>query len=344
MRIGIMTGGGDAPGLNGIIESATKTLLGLGYRVYGIHDGFEGVMEHRYEELTANRVNGIHCFAGTILGSSNRYNVIGREEEFVARYKELDLQGLIVAGGDGTFASLSTVSHVVPIIGVPKTIDNDLQGTEVTFGFDTACSVVSEAIDELRSTANAHKRTIFVETMGRTAGWIALGGGLAGYADGILIPEIPFDLSKLRAYIIQKRAEGKRGILIAVSEGAFPVGESAKVAFTVDESPEAARLGGIAGYLARWCDKAMEEESRHVVLGHMQRAKPPTNIDRFLTLSMGTKVGEMVKNSQWAHAVAVRNGKVVTVPIQDFMQPPRQISLDHPWLSMAKSVGIFIGH
>ncbi len=342
MRLGIMTGGGDAPGLNGIIEAATKTLLGMGYEVFGIHDGFEGIFEHRVEELTVQRVSGVHAFAGTILGTSNKCGTSGREAEFLNCYQQLQLDGLIVAGGDGTFQSLSGFNGAIPLIGVPKTIDNDLNGTDVTFGYDTACSVVAEAIDALRTTANAHKRNIFVETMGRTAGWIALGGGLAAYADAILIPEKPFDLEALKKYILEKRAAGRRGLIIAVAEGAHPLGHSPKVAFTIEGSPEASRLGGIAEFLARWCDSVMEEESRHVVLGHLQRAKSPTFADRFLTLAMGEMVGTLVKQAAWGKAVAFKGGEVVQVAIEDFMTAPRLIEPAHPWLQMARSVGIFI--
>lgn len=342
LRLGIMTGGGDAPGLNGIIEAVTKTLLGMGHSVYGIHDGFEGIFGQQIEELTVKRVNGIHAFAGTILGTSNKCGTEGREAEFLAQYKKLKLDGIIAAGGDGTFKGLAAFKGEIPLIGVPKTIDNDLSGTDVTFGYATACAVVANAIDTLRTTADSHKRTIFLETMGRTAGWIALGGGLAGYADGILIPEHPFDLAALKQYILHKRQQGRRGLVIAVAEGAHPRGQSAKISFTVAGSPEAARLGGISEYLARWCDKEMEEESRHVVLGHLQRAQPPTTVDRFLTLSMGVMVGDLVQEGGWGKAVSYQNGQVVAVPIQDFMGPPRLIDANHPWLTMAKSVGIFV--
>jgi len=342
MRIGIMTGGGDAPGLNGIIEATTKTLIGMGHTVIGIQDGFEGIFAQKFEELTIEKVSGIHAFAGTILGTSNKSGIEGREDEFLRQYNNLNLTGLVVAGGDGTFKGLSPFRNAVPLIGVPKTIDNDLSGTDVTFGYDTACSVVAESVDALRTTGKAHKRTIFVETMGRTAGWIALGGGMAAYADGILIPEQPFDLDKLRNHILQKRAQGKRELVIAVAEGAHPLGETAKVAFSVKGSPQAERFGGIGEYLARWCDNVMEEEARHVVLGHLQRAKSPTTNDRFLTLAMGTLVGSLVEKSAWGKGVAFKSGQVVEVPIEDFMHEPRLITPDHAWLKMARSVGIFV--
>ena len=175
MRVGILTGGGDAPGLNGIIEATTKTLLQQGHEVVGIHDGFLGVFEKRTKLLTKEDVEGIHAEAGTILGTTNRCGTEGREEEFLEKYAELKLDGLVVAGGDGTFRGLQKFGDKIKILGAPKTIDNDLSGTEITFGFDTACSVVAEAVDALRATANAHGRIVVVEAMGRTAGWMALG-------------------------------------------------------------------------------------------------------------------------------------------------------------------------
>lgn len=341
MRLGILTGGGDAPGLNGIIEAATKALIGMGHTVLGIYDGFEGIFDHQLEELTISKVNGIHAFAGTILGTSNRCGTEGREAEFLSKYQQLKLDGLIVAGGDGTFKCLAPFNGSIPLIGVPKTIDNDLNGTDVTFGYDTACSVVADAIDSLRTTANAHRRNIFIETMGRTAGWIALGGGMAGYADGILIPERPFDLDILKNCILKKRAEGKRGLIFAVAEGAVPLRHSFPEK-SEEGSPSKATKSGIGEYLARWGDTVLQEESRHVILGHLQRAQTPTTTDKFLTLAMGAMVGNLVKESGWGKAVAFKNGEVMPVPIKDFMAEPKVIHADHPWIEMARSVGIFV--
>ena len=170
MRIGILTGGGDAPGLNGIIEASCRTLLKAGHQMIGIRDGFEGVFENQTLPIQLSQLEGIHHEAGTLLGTSNRCGTAGREEEFLKKFKKLKLDGLIVAGGDGTFAGLKAFNNEIKMIGAPKTIDNDLSGTEVTFGYDTACSVVATAVDDLRATANAHRRIIIVETMGRTAG------------------------------------------------------------------------------------------------------------------------------------------------------------------------------
>jgi 6-phosphofructokinase 1 len=265
-----LTGGGDAPGLNGIIESCAKCLLAAGVEVIGIRDGFEGIFDRRTIEITPALLEGLHSNAGTCLGTSNKSNVAGREEEFVAKYKSLGVEGIIAAGGDGTFASLSRVGADVPILGVPKTIDNDLSGTEITFGYDTACSVVADAVDALRATASAHRRVMVVETMGRTAGWIALGGGLASYSDVILIPERPFDRGALLEHVKKRREKGFEHLMIAVSEGAHAAGEGSVVSFLSPNSPLPERLGGIGERIARWIEKEIGWESRHVVLGHLQ--------------------------------------------------------------------------
>lgn len=341
-RIGILTGGGDAPGLNGIIEAVVKSLSDDGCTIVGIADGFEGIFETRTRELKPASVDGAHQAAGTLLGTSNKSSTAGRVDEFRARFAELKLDGLIACGGDGTFQALSRVLTGLKIIGVPKTIDNDLAGTDMTFGFDTACAVVAESVDALRATANAHRRVMVVETMGRTAGWIALGGGLAGYADAILIPERPFSRQALKEFLIARQKSGARGCMIAASEGAAAENEKASVAFRVEGSPQAERFGGFAAALARWIETETGWESRHVVLGHLQRARSPTTTDRFLTLMMGVEVARMVKEDDWNQAVVYRNGHVTRAPLTDLMQPARLVSADHRWVTVAQSLGIFI--
>ncbi|MGZ3769382.1 MAG: 6-phosphofructokinase [Bdellovibrio sp.] len=342
MKIGIMTGGGDAPGLNGIIESVSKTLFQHGSTVLGIEDGFEGFVLGRTRLLTDKEVEGCHQLAGTVLGTSNKFGLRGREQDFLKKYKEYGLDGLIIAGGDGTFANLKDLHHEVNILGVPKTIDNDLSGTDITFGYDTACSVVAKSVDALRSTAEAHRRIIFVETMGRTAGWIALGGGLASYADAILLPEIPFKIDKLVEHLKQQLTK-KRGLVIAVAEGAKPIGEEATVAFRVEGSPQAERYGGIAQKLSKIVEKEMGLEARQVVLGHLQRAEQPTTTDRFLTLAMGVQVAKEALQRRWRQAVVYRDGKVTMAPLEDLMGPPRLVAKDDRWLQLTQALGIFVG-
>lgn len=342
MKIGILTGGGDAPGLNGILESSCRTLLEAGHELIGILDGFEGIFENNTRKICLEDVEGIHGEAGTLLGTSNKCGTTGREEEFLRKYKTLGLEGLIVAGGDGTFGGLKAFGSAIRMIGVPKTIDNDLSGTEITFGYDTACSVVAKAVDELRATAHAHRRVIVTEAMGRTAGWIALGGGLASYADVILIPERPFSRPELLAFIRRKQARKQRGLMIVASEGAAARGEDATVAFKVEGSPQAERYGGIAHHLSRWIEKETGWESRHVVLGHLQRSAHPTTTDRFLTAAMGVEVARMVMEGKWDQAAVYREGRVLRAPISDLMGAARLVDSSHRWVQLAQALGSFI--
>lgn len=340
-RIAILTGGGDAPGLNGILESVTRTLTRAHYEVIGICDGFEGVFDGRNIPLIDQIGHGAHAYAGSFIGTSNRSTTRGREAEFITKIKALNVEGLVVAGGDGTFDAMSRVSSGIKIIGVPKTIDNDLEGTDATFGFDTACSVVADAVDSLRRTAETHRRVMIVETMGRTSGWIALGGGLAGYADVILVPEKPFSRERLLAFIKEQR-KSRRGLMLVVSEGAHALNESTRVAFEVAGSPQNERLGGVSFDLARWIETESGWDARNVVLGHLQRSSPPTTTDRFLTMSMGIEAAQAVIDNDWNKAIVYRKGQVVRAPITDLMKPPRLIPPDHRWIQMAKALGIYI--
>lgn len=340
-RVGIMTGGGDAPGLNGVIESCGRGLLQQGWSVVGIQDGFEGIFEGRTLEINAETIKGIHSEAGTLLGTSNKSPTAGREAEFVQKFKKLELEGLIAIGGDGTFGGIQKMSGDLKLIGVPKTIDNDLQGTDATFGYDTACTVISEAVDALRYTADAHKRVIVVEAMGRTAGWIALGGGLASYADVILLPERPFDRAQLAEFIKSKKTH-QRGMVCVVAEGASAAGEEPEVAFRVEGAPQAERYGGIAYSMAKWIEHTCDWEARHVVPGHLQRSRAPTTTDRFLTLAMGIEAARMVIDDAWSQAVVYRDGRIQRAPIADLMKPARLVDPNHRWVKMAQSIGIFI--
>jgi ATP-dependent phosphofructokinase / diphosphate-dependent phosphofructokinase len=339
LRIGILTGGGDAPGLNGIIEAATRTLLNLGHEVMGVRDGFEGIYKGDALPLYIKTVRGQHAVAGTLLGTSSRSGTEGREQEFKEAYDRLGLDGLIVAGGDGTFRCLKSIDGI-RLIGVPKTIDNDLPGTDATFGYDTACSVVSEAIDDLRTTAIAHKRIIIIETMGRTAGWIALGGGMASMADAILIPERPIDLKSFKKFL-QKKHKTQRGIIVVVSEGATL---EAHVKRELDKSGASVMVSdyGIGERLSRWVEAEINWEARHVVLGHLQRSHPPTTTDRFLTTSMGIVAARMAHKGNWGMAAAYKGGQVTQVPIESFMGPARNVDPEHRWVKMAQALGIYI--
>ncbi len=343
MKIGLITGGGDAPGLNGIIKAAGRTLLNAGHEVLGIRNGFEGIFDNKTREITQSDLHGLHAQAGTFLGASNKSQVDGREDEFVQKYRQLGLDGLILAGGDGSFRCMSNVREDVNVIGVPKTIDNDLPGTDMSFGFDTACTVVAEAMEALWHTAEAHDRIFFVEAMGRTAGWIALGGGLASYADAILIPERPFSSEALKAFLLNKR-EQKKAMLITVAEGAHAVGEDPVFAARAKDPKRNDRLGGIAEQLAHWLEDATggELECRHVVLGHLQRSHNPTTTDRLMTLNMGVRAAHLAMQGAWGQAVVYRKGDICNVPIREIMGDARLIPPDHPWIQKAMDLDIFI--
>lgn len=343
MRIGLLTGGGDAPGLNGIIEATSRGLLLNKVEVLGICDGFEGVFEKKAIKINFSNIEGIHAQAGTFIGTSNRSGIAGREKEFLKKYKDLGLDGLIVAGGDGTFRCLESVKDQVRIIGVPKTIDNDLPGTDATFGYDTACTVVCEAVDSLRATAQAHKRVIVVEVMGRTAGWIAVGGGIAGYADAIFIPEIPFDGKRFKKYMLERKKTA-RGLVLVVAEGVVLEGSAKDMKRKKDKSgaSEVVHDYGVGHRLSRWIDSELQWESRSVVLGHLQRSRTPTTTDRFLTTAMGLKAVELVMKKKWESAVVYRDGRIDSAPLSAVMGKPRLVSQDHRWVNMARGLGIFI--
>jgi 6-phosphofructokinase 1 len=340
MRIGLLTGGGDAPGLNGVIEATSRTLLLNKVEVLGICDGFEGVFGNNIIPINRQNIEGIHAQAGTFIGTSNRSGIQGREKEFLKKYRQLKLDGLIIAGGDGTFRCLEPVKNEVKMIGVPKTIDNDLPGTDITFGYDTACAVVSDAVDSLRATAQAHKRVIVVEVMGRTAGWIAVGGGIASYADAIFIPEIKFDGGKFAAYL-KERKKNSRGLVLVAAEGVV-IGESVKRKKDKSGASEVVQDYGIGHRMSRWIEKEVGWESRSVVLGHLQRSRPPTTTDRFLTSAMGIKAAQMALQNKWNVAVVYRNGKVESAPLDDIMGAPRLVTKDHKWVKMAQALGLFI--
>lgn len=340
MRIGLLTGGGDAPGLNGVIEAVSRTLLLNKVEVVGICDGFEGVFNRNVMEITMRNIQGIHCQAGTFIGTSNKSGIEGREKEFIKKYNDLKLDGIIVAGGDGTFRGLQQVKGKINMIGVPKTIDNDLPGTEATFGYDTACSVVADAVDSLRATAQAHKRVIVVEVMGRTAGWIAIGGGIASYADAIFIPELKFDGTTFRKFLKTKQ-KTERGLVIVVSEG---VSIDGPVRRKKDKSGASVVVQdyGVGHRMSRWIESEVGWESRAVVLGHLQRSRVPTTTDRFLTTAMGIKAARLTLEKKWNQAVVFKGGRVTSTEIKEVMGAPRLVQKDHRWVQMAKAMGLFV--
>ena len=361
-RIAINTGGGDAPGLNAVIRAVTLAALRRGWECVGIKDGYNGLLDpEEYPDgglipLTRERVRGITHLGGTILGTTNRGNPlhypvpgddgtlveVDRSGELVAAFQERGIDALIAIGGDGSME----IAHVlaqkgVCVVGVPKTIDNDLAGTVVTFGFNTAASFATQAIDRLHSTAESHERIMVVEVMGRYAGWIALYAGVAGTADVILIPEIPFDIHKVAQKIRDRTEEGPEFSIVVVAEGARPVGGQFSV--VEKEVGRAQRLGGIGAKVAAQLEALVGQETRVVVLGHLQRGGSPTTRDRLLALRFGAAAVRALEQGQAGVMVALDPPRVRYVPLKEAAARIRTVPLDSDLLLTARDLGISFG-
>jgi 6-phosphofructokinase 1 len=354
-RIGILTGGGDAPGLNAVIRAAVKSAANCQCEIIGLEDSFDGLIEpDRWRRLTPRDVTGILRIGGTILGTTNRGNPFaypietsGGSRDYSARciemYHHLALDALIVIGGDGTLA----IAHLfyqrgIPVVGVPKTIDNDIVETTNTFGFDTAVSFATDAIDRLHTTAEAHHRVMVVEVMGRYAGWIALYAGVAGGADVILIPEIPFDIEKVAERIRARESYGARFSIVVVAEGAKPVG--GQVSLLKEGTAEfAERLGGAAVRVAAALERLTGKETRSVVLGHLQRGGAPTSFDRLLATRFGARAVELVLAGQFGHMVAFHPPHIVAVPLEKVVGRTRNVPTDFDVVRTARAMGVSMG-
>ncbi len=358
LTIGILSGGGDCPGINAVIRAVAKAALWEhGWNVIGIKDGYEGLIQGRWSRLRAADVSGILTLGGTILGTSNTANPYDYAEmrqgrivrhdvsrRLLRNAREAGLDVLFLIGGDGTLASAARLqSDGLPVVGVPKTIDNDLRGTDVTFGFDTAVSIATEAIDRLHTTAESHHRVMVVEVMGRRAGWIALHAGLAGGGDVILIPEIPYRIESVAAKIRDRRKRGKAFSLVVVAEGAKPVGGEAVVRSVVACSADPIRLGGIGFVLADQLEKAAGAETRAVVLGHVQRGGTPTAADRILATRLGDAAVRLAAEGRFGRMVAVQGGELTSVPLDVPAGGPKLIPPDHPLIAAARAVGTSFG-
>ncbi|MBN1391732.1 MAG: ATP-dependent 6-phosphofructokinase [Sedimentisphaerales bacterium] len=356
--IAILTGGGDCPGTNAVIRAvAKKAILELGIEVIGIEDGFEGLIHHRWRKLHYEDVSGILTIGGTILGTSNKADPYrfavgkGKTPQFrdvskavIANLKKLGVECLVCIGGDGTlFIANRFHKDGVPIVAVPKTIDNDLRGTDVTFGFDTAVSIATEAIDRVHTTAQSHHRVMIVEVMGRTAGWIALHSGIAGGGDIILIPEIPYDIESVVGKVKDRNRMGKRFSIVVISEGAKPRGGEVVIQKIVKNSPEQVRLGGISFVLGHQIEQETGIETRQVVLGHLQRGGSPTPTDRVLATRLGTKAVEMIEKKQFGYMAAVKGNDITAVELKEIAKGPRNVPLKHPLIVSARSVGTCFG-
>ena len=354
-RIGVLTGGGDAPGLNAVIRAVVKCACNQRIEVLGIEDSFDGLIEPgRTRVLRPHDVTGILRLGGTILGTSNRGNPfaspittangnVDYSTRVLENFHLLGLNALIVIGGDGTLAIAHQFSQKgIPVVGVPKTIDNDLEGTVNCFGFDTAVDFATDAIDRLHTTAEAHHRVMVAEVMGRYAGWIALHAGVAGGADVILIPEIPFDLKNVAARLKERELWGASFSIVVVAEGAVPVG--GKVSLIAEgDAATAERLGGLSARVARELGKLTGKETRYVVLGHLQRGGTPTSLDRVLATRFGGKAVECVVKGEFDRMVALRPPQIVTVPLKDVVGKQRRVPVDYDLIRTARGLGIAFG-
>jgi phosphofructokinase-like protein len=358
MRIAISTGGGDAPGLNAVIRGVVLSALQRGWEVYGIQRGYAGLLgDGQVLPVTRDTVRGITHLGGTILGTTNRGNPfawpakqadgtvreVDRSDEVLAGFRRLDLNALIVVGGDGSLRIGQGLSAKgMPLVGVPKTIDNDVRGTVITFGFDTAVSTATEAIDKVHSTAESHQRVLVVEVMGRHAGWIALNSGVAGTADVILIPEIPFDIEKVCAKVRSREAEGRHFSIVVVAEGARPAAGTLVVREAAAPGREA-RLGGIGELVTAQIEERTGKEARCVVLGHLQRGGSPTTFDRLLALRFGAAAVRAVEAGEFGRMVALDPPSVITIPLEEALGPSRGVPLDHDSVQTARDLGISFG-
>jgi 6-phosphofructokinase 1 len=358
MRIAISTGGGDAPGLNAVIRSAVLSAIGRGWDVLGICRGYYGLLgEDEIIPLTRESVRGIAHEGGTILRTTNRGNpfdfpvqqldgtwsTVDRSAEVIENAKRLGIDALISIGGDGSLAIAQRFfEQGMRVVGVPKTIDNDVSGTITTFGFDTAVSTAIDAIDKLHTTAESHDRVIVMEVMGRHAGFIALHAGVAGTADVILIPEIPYDLDKVCNKIRARDRAGRHFSIVVVAEGAFPLGGEQSI--KGESLPgQDRRVGGVAGRLAWLIEQQTGKEARSLVLGHLQRGGMPTGYDRLLAARFGGAAVEAVEKGLWGHMVALQSPHIVPIPIADVLAVPKRVDPEHDVVRTARATGISFG-
>lgn len=357
-RIAILTGGGDCPGINAVIRAVTKKAISeYGMEVIGIQDGYYGLIYNSYRPLDFADVSGILTMGGTILGTSNTDNpyhqavkIDGKtafedvSKSTIANINALDIDCLVCIGGDGTLTIASQLARDgVPVVGIPKTIDNDLLGTDITFGFDSAVAVATEGIDRIHSTAQSHHRVMIVEVMGRHAGWIALHAGVAGGGDIILIPEIPYDLGSVIEKIKERNTAGNRFSIIVVAEGAKASGGDVVVKRIVEKSTDPIRLGGIGMVLGAQIEQETGIETRAVVLGHLQRGGVPTPYDRVLATRLGTRAATMVMRRKFGRMVAVKGDKLTEVPLEEVAGGYRAVPHDHPLIASARSIGTCFG-
>jgi ATP-dependent phosphofructokinase / diphosphate-dependent phosphofructokinase len=356
-RIGILTGGGDCPGLNAVIRSIAKPAMRhFNAKVIGVIDGYEGMVEGRHRELSPMDVTGIVNQGGTILGTSNKgdpfhfpmgernnVRIIDASQQVIDHYRNMKLDVLVTIGGDGTQIIANKLSDMgLNVIGVPKTIDNDLDSTDITFGHDSARAVATDAIDRLQTTASAHHRVIVLETMGRYAGWIALGAGVAGGADIILIPEIPFSWDKVFETVLM-RSKGAKFSIVCIAEGAKPKGGEVSVKEMDKKRTDPVRLGGIGELVAKRIEDETGVETRVTVLGHVQRGGSPTAFDRILATQFGSAALQAASAGEFGVMTSLRQNSVITVPLKDAVGRQRLVPTDSQLVFAARAVGTCMG-
>jgi 6-phosphofructokinase 1 len=355
-RIGVLTSGGDCPGLNAVLRGVVRAASNRDWEVIGFHDGFEGMLDPvAWEVLDVKRTAGIMHLGGTILGTTSKGHFIAKVGDGTARthvppavlekaratLAELRVEGLIVIGGDGSLTTgLQLFEAGIPIIGVPKTIDNDLEATAMTFGFDSAVACVADALDRLHTTASSHKRVMVIEVMGRHAGWIALYGGLAGGGDVILLPEIPFEIEKVADAVRQRDANGCLSTLIVVAEGAAERNGHERIRATgAGEN----KLGGIGEFVSGEVARRTGKETRTCVLGHLQRGGAPTTLDRILGTRFGVAAVELIAEEKFGHMVSYQNYQILSVPIADAVHRIKLVSAESQMVQTCRAVGISFG-
>ena len=357
-RFAVLTGGGDCPGLNAVIRAVIKTFLQNGREVFGIYNGFNGLINGNLKLMNYADVSGILPRGGTILGTTNRDNPFkfaveengelvyyDMRDKVVENLQKHDIEALVVIGGDGSLNIGAKLAREcgIKVVGVPKTIDNDLPCTERTFGFDTAVAMATEAVDRLHTTAESHHRVMALEVMGRYAGWIALHSGIAGGADVILIPEIPYDIDSIIKKIEDRKAKGKDFSIVVVAEGAKPIGGELSVARVVKGSFEPIRLGGAGEKLVREIEERTGIESRCTVLGYLQRGGSPSSYDRILSTRYGVAAAEACLRGEYNVMVSLENDQIVTVYIQKAASSPRLVPVDSEIIRTGRQIGICFG-
>ena len=357
-RIALNTGGGDAPGLNAVIRAAVLSGINQGWEVYGIRKGYGGLLgEDDIVRLDSEAVRGLTHLGGTILGTTNRGNpfewpveqpdgtitTVDRSDELIDAFRRLEFDALIAIGGDGSLRIANELGKKgLPVVGVPKTIDNDLAATQVTFGFETAVETATSAIDKLHSTAESHERVMVVEVMGRHTGWIALHSGVSSTADVILVPEIPYDIEKVCEKIEERYRIGRRFAIVVAAEGAKP--HDGEPVFVAEAGPgRAARYGGIAERLAQQISELTGRETRSLVLGHLQRGGSPTAYDRLIALRFGAAAIRCVAEGRFGTMVALDPPTVRAIPLEDAVREIKRVPVVSDTVQTARDIGISFG-